>query len=335
MPTDTRVPLQPPPSSLAAMLHQLTGANQQNPAATQAAHASTKQETSMRQLNFDFKQIGERNRDGSYATQADRSRILAQVANLLHELGYRDLRAENLKPKHIDAVVEHWKIKELCEATIKNRLAALRWLAEKIGKPNIVKKTNAEYGISKREYVTNISKARDLDPTQLQKITEEKIILSLNLQAHFGVRFKESIVININWADRGDHLVLKGSWCKGGREREIPIRTDSQRQLVDQIKVVARGGSLVGDDYKTYKAYLQHFKYVISQAGISNVHGHRHFYAQTRYKELTGRDCPACGGSTAKNLSVGERAIDREARLIISNELGHSREQITAVYLGR
>jgi hypothetical protein len=60
-----------------------------------------------------------------------------------------------------------------------------------------------------------------------------------------------------------------------------------------------------------------------------------HNYAQTRYAELTGWKAPAAGGPTSKQLSADQKVIDRQARLTISRELGHEREQITAVYLGR
>ena len=70
-------------------------------------------------------------------------------------------------------------------------------------------------------------------------------------------------------------------------------------------------------------------------AGIQHVHGHRHQYAQERYRELTGWSCPAQGGLTSRQLTPEQKAIDRESRIRISAELGHSREQITAIYLGR
>ncbi|MGH8608507.1 MAG: phage integrase N-terminal domain-containing protein, partial [Gammaproteobacteria bacterium] len=44
----------------------------------------------MRDLNFELKQLCHANRDGSYRTQADRERTLAQIANQLHALGYRN-----------------------------------------------------------------------------------------------------------------------------------------------------------------------------------------------------------------------------------------------------
>ena len=45
----------------------------------------------MRDLNYDFKQLCRRNRDGSFATQADRQNILDLCADQLYEMGMRDL----------------------------------------------------------------------------------------------------------------------------------------------------------------------------------------------------------------------------------------------------
>src|SRR6266487_3426359 len=115
----------------------------------------------MRDLNYDLKQLCRHNRDGSYATQADREHVLALIADQLHEMGFRHMNAHSLKPKHVEKLVERWLAEELSPGTIKNRMSALRWWAEKIGKENIIARTNAAYGIPDRVYVTNISKARN------------------------------------------------------------------------------------------------------------------------------------------------------------------------------
>jgi transcriptional regulator of acetoin/glycerol metabolism len=70
-------------------------------------------------------------------------------------------------------------------------------------------------------------------------------------------------------------------------------------------------------------------------AGIQHVHGHRHQYAQERYRALTGWACPAQGGPTSRQLTPEQRAIDRQARLTISGELGHGREQVVSIYCGK
>jgi len=65
------------------------------------------------------------------------------------------------------------------------------------------------------------------------------------------------------------------------------------------------------------------------------MHGLRHAYAQQRYQEITGWKSPAAGGPQSSQLNAESKKTDLDARLMISKELGHEREQITAVYLGR
>ena len=170
---------------------------------------------------------------------------------------------------------------------------------------------------------------------QLARIRTPCAQMSLRLQAAFGLRRAESIKIVPSWADRGESLLLQESWCKSGREREIPIRTPEQRQLLDEAKALAKRKSLVAPGYTSYRAYLEHFRYECGRVGIHAFHGHRHFYAQSRYQELTGWACPACGGPRSRQLTPEQKTIDREARDVISHEMGHGREQVTAVYCGR
>jgi hypothetical protein len=86
---------------------------------------------------------------------------------------------------------------------------------------------------------------------------------------------------------------------------------------------------------RSYVQQLRIYEGQTLRAGLSQLHGLRHAYAQQRYEELTGWKAPAAGGPTIKTLTPDQKAKDREARLTISHELGHEREQITAVYLGR
>lgn len=288
----------------------------------------------MQNLNFELKQLTYRNRDGAYSTQAERRQNLQNIAADLLTLGYQRMQATSLKPKHVESLVGHWKTKNLAIGTVKNRMAALRWWAEKVGKQNVVRRTNAEYGIGKRSFVANQSKAIELTPGQLDQITDPYTKLSLRLQQAFGLRREESIKFKPSFADRGDRIVLKKSWTKGGREREVVIRTLEQRALIDEIRAFVGNRSLIPAK-SNYKNQLQVFKYQTEKAGIYHVHGLRHHYAQQRYEELTGWKAPALGGPKSKELTPLQKEADRAARLLISQELGHKREQITTVYLGR
>ena len=288
----------------------------------------------MRDLNYALKQLCRRNRDGSHSTQRDRERVLDHIANQLHDMGFRHMEAGSLKPKHVERLVERWKTEELSEGTMKNRMAQIRWWAEKIAKQNVVARDNEDYGIGNRQFVSNVSKARELTRGELSKVSDPYTRMSLQLQVAFGLRREESIKIQPEWADRGDRLVLKDTWTKGGRAREIPIRNEDQRRVLEEAKRFAGRGSLIPAD-KRYVQQLRRFEDQCAKAGIHRTHGHRHQYAQTRYQELTGWAAPAAGGPRSTQLTAAQKAIDQEARLTISGELGHFRGSISGVYLGR
>jgi len=287
----------------------------------------------MDDLTYTLRQLCQRNRDGSYTTQADRMRSLSLAARQLREAGFRQMKASSLKGKHVQTLLDRWQSEGLSPGTIKNRLSHLRWWAEKIGKAGILPADNMQLGVAERRYVTNISKARELG-AGLQQVTDAHVRMSLQLQAAFGLRRKESLLFQPLYADRSDHLALKGSWTKGGRARTVPIATPEQREVLQAAHQLAGTGSLI----PTNKNYIQQrhvYDGQCKRAGLSSMHGLRHQYAQNRYKALTGWKAPVAGGPPSTTLNNAQQILDTEARQVISRELGHERLQITAVYLGR
>jgi len=274
------------------------------------------------------------NRDGGYATQATRRRLLDLIANQLEELGFRRLQPKSLKPKHVEALIALWQDQGISIGTLKNRLSALRWWAKKVNKPDVIARDNRHYGIGRREYVARESRAQALDEAKLGKITDPYVRLSIRLQAEFGLRREEAIKFSPGYANQADHIRLKASWTKGGRARTVPIQTDAQRRLLEEIQTLAKGGALIPPQ-SNYAQQLHRYERQLRTAGFSRLHGLRHAYTQRRYQELTGWLAPAAGGPASKTLNADQRALDRRARETVSRELGHHREAISAVYLGR
>lgn len=317
----------------------------------------------MRDLNYQLKGICGDCREGSHATQAARWRDLNLFANQLHDLGFRHLSAGGLKPKHIDALLKLWRSTSISIATIKNRLAHLRWWAVKIDKKGIIPLSNSFLDIPSRSYVSDVSKAINLPSGSLELISDPFIKISIQLQLLFGLRREESLKFVPSWADRGDSITLKGSWCKGGQQRSIPIINQPQRDILDEARKLAGFGSMIPSN----RSYIQHLKVYESQtsrAGLHNLHGLRHKYAQERFLELTGSPSTAASNSLPSNvikdsakdndqnnldsspnnsnnpnnnskLSPHQKLVHKQARLTISKELGHHREQVTSVYLGK
>ena len=111
------------------------------------------------------------------------------------------------------------------------------------------------------------------------------------------------------------------------------MRTPDQREVLDRAHRLAGGGSLIPND-RSYRQQLRIYERHTANAGLSKLHGLRHQHAQDRYEELTGWKAPAAGGPLARALGFEQRALDQEARLIISQELGHIRAQIVKVCCG-
>ena len=293
----------------------------------------------MKQLNFQLKQLCKGNPTGSYSTQSVRHKNLQMIANQLQEMGYRGLQAKSIKPKHVNALLERWKAEEIGTGTIKNRMSYIRFWAKNVGKPGVVHSNNDEYGkkdgidIGKRKFVTNVSKAKELSLDKLGMITDEGTKYSLRLQKEFGLRREESIKFMVSYADQGDHIKLKSSWTKGGKSRVIPVKTEEQRKLLNEVRKFSGNSSLIPSN-KKYVQQMKTYERQTEKVELHKMHGLRHAYAQDRYKVITGRESPAAGGRITKFLTENEKVEDKIARAVISKELGHERLEVVAVYLG-
>jgi hypothetical protein len=288
----------------------------------------------MRDLNYELKQLGLRYREGSYATQANRAHILSLLADQLTALGYKKLHATALKGHHVQALVREWHRQGLAPGTIKNRMAALRWWAEKVGRAWVLARDNSHYGILERQYVATTSKACTVTASDLARVRDPYVRLSLQLQQAFGLRREESMKCQPASADRGDRLVLKAAWTPGGKHaRAIPIRTAAQRAVLDRAHRLAGRGALIPPD-RTYIQQRKIYERQTARAGLHQLDGLRQAYAQQRYQELTGWPAPAAGGPPRTALTPTQQVQGAAARRTIGQELGHTQARSTVGVLG-
>lgn len=288
-------------------------------------------------LRDELRSLTKHNKDGSFATQANRKSMLELFSKQLSVIGFdiRLLKASDLKGRHVNALLKLWNKEGISTATIKNRMSILRWWAEKVGNPGAVR-SNSDLKIENRVYSTNENKAVDIESKDIDSVSPF-VKMSLILQANFGLRREEAMKFQPEYALNGkspttiNEIRIKASWSKGGRPRVIPVINEEQRKALWDAILIAKHGSLIPPG-KTYKAHLSAWERETSGIGLGNTHGLRHRYAQKRYKEITGFDAPTIDG--VRVLSDAEKAKDNEARLIITEELGHSRLNITNNYLG-
>ena len=186
----------------------------------------------MTKLTFELKKLCTTNRDGSHSTQADRWKQLRLISEQLTELGFKKMGVRSLKTRHINALVDHWKTEistqgnqPISSGTIKNRVAVLRWWANKVNKQNIIPRTNRQLGIENRKRLPETNKAYKLKLSDIRQLPRY-LQLSLRLQQAFGLRREEAAKFVPSRAIQPDVIHIEPSWAKGGRAQTIPITTD-------------------------------------------------------------------------------------------------------------
>lgn len=201
-------------------------------------------------------------------------------------------------------------------------------------------------GIDRRVYIPTESKAMaEATHQTAQRVVGERIACLLELQRAFGLRFKESCLLNAKLAlmeaKKYGRITLKAG-TKGGKCRTVPCRPCGITAL-EQAMSLQDGRSMI-PKHKGYGEFRTECYEQSRLAGIS-FHPERHAYAQERYTEITGAPSPIHAGwprkerilRLARHLKISEdeaKGIDHDARLQISIELGHNRVGISNAYLG-
>lgn len=295
----------------------------------------------MNNLTFTLVVITKKSKSGSIKTRADRFVMVKRFGDALAS-AFPGLEAKNLKPMHVLWFVEALREGRLSDrgkppsaGTVKNQLSAVRWILARLGKPNLLPADNRSLGIAARCYLPSASRAIYISDDELRHIRRinPRFAASFFLMREFGLRLEESLKVIPCIADHASELALKGSWCKNGRPRVIPIINAAQRDALDNAHCIAGEASLVAPEtpYISARRALTAFA---KSFGISRVHGLRHAYAQRRFAEIAGFAPPLAGGPIRAEMTEAQRAADARGRKIVSEELGHGRPQISTVYLG-
>ena len=299
-------------------------------------------------LNAVLKSHLRRSADGrkviSHATLADRSEFYSRMVRELHAMGYRILDIRQLKPKHVEALMQRWEAAGLSASTLQKRFSHLKVLCGWLGKASMLR-AGASYLDDperfQRRYEAGYDHswtAQGVDPLdKIAEIAEDDpdVARVLRLQYAFGLRVQEASLLNParDVLEPDGLRVVAGT--KGGRPRAVPIETEAQRTLLREAENQARrtGHSMIPPHYDL-KQWLTRCYTVLARHGVTRkhglvTHGLRHQYANDRYEELTGEPSPVRGG-----VPVNARD-DQAARQELTARLGHARPSITHAYYGR
>ncbi len=154
-----------------------------------------------------------------------------------------------------------------------------------------------------------------------------------------GTRIREAALLDIRKTARsaartGLVTIVNGSKC--ARAKTIPREISVSEKISDWLSSAAPNfpnRNLIPKDQTFndwYQDVYRRFGPVAQECGLcTGFHDLRSAYACDRYRQLTGFDAPCIAG---KRLASSE--ADKKARLAIAEELGHSRIDVVATYIG-
>lgn len=263
------------------------------------------------------------NREDSYATQRKRGTILARVARTLHaRFGLQ--KWDNLGQKHVLHLAESMKAEDSGRRSIEEKLSHLRWLVRKIGKANLVPRSNQELGVEPGPRHTRAGKviAEDRFAEMLAAIPDERVKAMLLLARHLGLRFKESALFRPGRDWQGDRVWVKRG-TKGGNPRYLFLHSARQAEILDGARRLAGGDAcLIPAEFRAYEEWRQYVYRLLRGAGIGRAtdqtfHDLRRTYLCERMKYLL----------TVKGLHRNRAAE------IVAREAGHHRHEILQWYI--
>ena len=278
------------------------------------------------------------------------------IAEDFKRAGVKTKLVKQLNLEDFKKVAEYWKSKGYTAGTMQNKASALRAICNAAGNENIKNINNGELGIVSRNVLNpnNLNGAAVISEKSLKKIKNPEVSAALRLEAAYGLRREESAHVVFELAKghvvtapgKENILTMKGSWCKNGRERgKITYNGRPNGELILRdggvvLKQVAESVKGININYRV-EQFQRKINYAADKCkkldNNPDIHPHalRHNYAHERYREITGRNCPAAGGLKYSEMSSKEQKQYHSAAKIISEELGHSRETISRTYIGK
>jgi len=252
------------------------------------------------------------------------------VLNTLREtLGVKSLKKvdQDVARAYVEHLRERVANNELSQKTAENYISAfnrvLEYTSERLGK-NLELISPRVWGLSRGSFeyvdraVSQETHNRFLNfLSEKQDIRAQALFHSVELQREFGLRLRESLAIKTETIEKalasGVLHLGREDLTKNAREREIPIRTEEQRQTLEKAYDFMKKNNLFSLAPTTTLREQYNYSYNVAKEFNRETnenfhyHGERHAFAQA---------CIAEG-------------VDRQT---VSSWLGHGREEITKVY---
>lgn len=292
---------------------------------------------------FDFRKPGDQGYRGK-----DRYREGLRAFCKHLAIHYNSQNFRNVSDKHLLSFIEASREADVNPKTLKTDLSAIRKLHDKTEGTRSKLSDNTTLGYTDKRTTRGVDRAwSDEEVKQAIALTHNMgradVRWAITMAREFGLRLEETTALTktqLRGALSKRHLSLRIT--KGGIPRDVPV-TPSGRPVVEQILAEAPKDKEAlflghGKAHHEVMRSIQNWLYnyrdqfrveepveaderALDGAEVRpklTMHGLRHAYARDRYQERV-------------SVGMGEK----QARLEVATLLGHGRDDVTRVYLGK
>ncbi|PCH64452.1 MAG: integrase [Gammaproteobacteria bacterium] len=287
--------------------------------------------------------LADRYGQGHFSTRATHEERWNQFAYYLKEQGINDTRKITLTVlnRHNQFLKDLVSKGEISVAYAQNRLSTVNVVLETMRKDTVLTIKPAKI-IGQRSHVRSTIPAT-VRPDVLKTITvkhgQNRTMLIAQLTRYLGLRFKEASLLDNSKALRqakGYGRINISQGTKGGRgkgsDRWIPVSNQCLQTLKTATLIQGKEQNLIPPE-NSYKQWRVHrynqWRAMTKQTSIDGFHDMRAAYACERYQAITGCPAPVITGKRQAN-----KALDKKARTILAQELGHNRTSVVSAYIG-
>lgn len=283
---------------------------------------------------------------GKRGTERYRNGVKAFCKHLALQYGSKNFK--NISDKHLESFIKSSKEVGISASTIKTDLAAVRKLHSMLPKTrNLLSADNKNLGAEKRKIIGVDRAWKDSEAAKAGNLAismgRKDVNWAIRCVRTLGLRIEETTALTksqIREALTNGHSIHLTN-TKGGIARDVPLNPGAERVLREMLTeakqetIFTYHGNSHKQAIKSIQNWIQNHREIFTeeikgdskdeqQAGIDyqrqnlTMHGLRHSYARWQY---------------AKGIDRGMN--EKDARLFVAEQLGHGRDSVTRVYLGK
>lgn len=279
--------------------------------------------------------------DGKYASRAAHEARFKHFTKYLQDEGIKDLKKidQDIISKFGQGLIVAIQENQVSVAYAQNLLSTVNVVMSHARGDNSLNVSPSRM-VGNRSHIRTqapISIDRSKVADAVSRMNDPRAKVSVQLAREFGLRFKETALLNLNRAIKeasafGRFNVQDGT--KGGRSaaRWVSV-SPNQLKLLQQAKHFAgKFKNLVGKS-GSFKRWQNQFSTIYRESGarehLGKFHDLRAAFACERYYNLTGKPAPVIAGKRLASYKA-----DQKAREQISVLLGHQRIDVLNSYIG-